>query len=75
MISEPHLNHWLDEILYAHTGIEKEINKPAMKGMTSTRISSAHHTDVLSFEYMNEKLEVIKRLVQCIREDIVRDNA
>jgi len=75
MISEPHLNHWLEEITYAHTGITKEINKPAMKGMTSTRIINAHDSDVLSFEYMNEKLEVIKRLVQCIREDMKRDNA
>jgi len=73
MITEPHLNHWLQEILHTHGALEREINKPAMKGMTSTMISSAHLQDVLSFEYMNEKLEVIKRLVQCIREDMVRD--
>ncbi len=75
MISEPHLNHWLEEIEYAHTGIVKEVNKPAMRGMTSTRIVTAHESDVLSFEYMREKLEVIQRLVQCIREDMIRDNA
>ena len=71
MIKEEHLQHWMNEIEYACNGMEIHLQKDGFKDMDGTMINGSH----LSFDYLNEKIETIRRLLGCITHDMVGDEA
>ena len=71
MITEVHLNQWLREIIYQLNGISGEINpdKVLHKGIN---VGFAGESWV-SFEYLNEKQQTIRKLVKNILFDMEHD--
>jgi hypothetical protein len=76
MITEEHLNHWMNEIAYALEGMKKEVSPTKLKGKTgvSIAVSPNQNEDVfVSFEYLQEKITTINSLLKCIEDDIAND--
>ena len=73
MITEEHLNHWIQEIDYQLTGILNEVaeDKVKMKGINVGKTGEAY----VSFEYILEKAGTIKGTLRCIVDDMRRDGA
>lgn len=71
MITEEHLIHWINEILYATNGIAGNVNKKGMKGIDGLMVNDSH----LSLEYIREKTQTIARLVGCIQHDMIVDKS
>lgn len=71
MITQEHLEHWLQEIEYQLTGILNEIaeEKVQMKGINVGKTGESF----VSFEYLLEKATTIKGTIRCIRDDIRLD--
>jgi len=71
MITQEHLEHWLNEITWQLNGILKEIalDKVVMKGIN---VGSSGESWV-SFEYLQEKAQTIQKLLGCIVYDITND--
>ncbi len=67
MISDTHLKHWLSEIEWQLNGIAGEINKKGYGDTDGIMINEGH----LSLEYLREKQGTIRRLMGCIREDMI----
>lgn len=59
MITEEHLQHWLEEMKYQLTGLRNELNKKEFKDTNSTLVNGA----VFSFEYAREKADTIFRII------------
>jgi len=74
MITEDHLNDWLSKIECKLNGISSEISKDKLQDVKGMRIPLANDRDVfVSFEYLQEKSNVLYQLINCIREEIVID--
>ncbi len=71
MITEDHLNHWLNEINYQLQGILKEIN-PEKVQMKIINVGKTGES-VVSFEYLLEKAITINQLLKLIVNDIKND--
>ena len=71
MITQQHLEQWLEEINYQLTGILKEINaeKVQMKIINVGKTGES----VVSFEYLQEKASTIYKLLKTIKYDIKND--
>jgi len=71
MITEEHLKQWLTEIVYQSNGIQKEIDpkKVIMKGINVGSTGEAW----VSFEYLKEKNDTIRKLITIIERDMVND--
>lgn len=68
MITQEHLEHWLEEINYQLQGILNEVaeERVQQKGIKLTKT-------FVSFEYILEKATTIKGTIHCIKDDIMRD--
>jgi len=71
LITQEHLEQWLEEINYQLTGILKEINaeKVQMKIINVGKTGES----VVSFEYLQEKANTIYKLLKTIEYDIKND--
>jgi len=71
LITQEHLEHWLEEIEYQLTGILNEIaeDKVQMKGINVGKTGEGY----VSFEYLLEKATTIKGTIRCVRDDIRMD--
>lgn len=69
MITEEHLEHWLEEINYALTGILNELGRSegVSKGI------NLNDKLYISFEYLIEKANTIQGTLRCIKDDIKND--
>ena len=69
MITEEHLNHWLDEFQYHLTGILNELGRSegVSKGI------ALNDKLYISFEYLLEKANTIKGTIKCIEDDMKND--
>ena len=69
MITQEHLEHWIQEIRYQLNGIRQEIAEPKVeeKGFPLPNGS------FVSFEYLQEKVKSIEGNIRCIESD-VRDD-
>lgn len=70
MITQEHLDHWLDEIQYQLTGILKEVGKDKVGDVKGIEVPEQGY---VSFEYINEKANSIKGTIRCIEDDIKND--
>lgn len=70
MITQAHLDHWLDEIQYQLTGILNEVSETKLQGVKGVEVPEK---GFVSFEYINEKAITIKRTIKCIEDDIKND--
>ena len=66
MITKKHLNHWIEEIEYQRTGIDKELNKKGFEKTNGTVING----DFFSFEYAREKVDTIGQLLYHIKYEM-----
>ena len=71
MITEEHLNHWLDELKYSLTSITIEINKKEFVDNKGVTIDGGF----LSLEYLREKAFILAGTIRCIEDDMRLDNA
>ena len=71
MITEEHLQHWLNEINYQLNGILKEINHEKVQ-MDVINVGKTGES-VVSFEYLQEKAKTIYQLLKTIKYDIEND--
>jgi len=71
MITQEHLEHWIKEITWSLNGIRKEIakDKVVVTGINVGKDGEAW----VSFEYLQEKAEIIAGTLRCIEDDIQRD--
>ncbi len=72
MITQEHLEHWLREIHYQTNGILEEINEKKVSftgGMSVGENGKAY----VSFVYLREKADLIKKLLKNIESDIEHD--
>ena len=69
MITQEHLEHWIQEIRYQLNGIRQEIadSKVGLKGI------ALNNGKYVSFEYLQEKVNSIEGNIGCIESD-VRDD-
>ena len=70
MITEEHLKHWLREIQYQLTGIRNEVSKDKVGEVKGVEVPQQ---GFVSFEYLQEKAETIRRTIGCIEDDIKND--
>jgi len=76
MITQEHLEHWIEEINYQLTGILNEVAEDKLKGKKGIdlKVSPKIDEDVyVSFEYILEKAITIKGTLHCIVDDIKND--
>lgn len=68
MITQEHLEHWIQEINYQLQGILNEVaeERVQQKGIKLAKT-------FVSFEYILEKATTIKGTIHCIEDDIMRD--
>jgi hypothetical protein len=71
MITQEHLEHWINEIRYQLNGIRNEIAKDKVK-MIGINVGKNGEAFV-SFEYLQEKVNSIEGNIGCIESD-VRDD-
>ena len=69
MITQEHLEHWVREIEYQLKGAINEVSKENIIEIQGTALKGIY----ISFEYLREKLETSKRLLQNIRWDMEHD--
>ena len=69
MITKEHLDHWIYEINYALNGILSELSKKQYAETKGLKVNE----DYLSLEYLREKENTIRNILNCIQEDIERD--
>lgn len=69
MITEEHLEHWLEEINYQLNGVRNELNK---KEFAETKVISING-EAFSFEYAREKVDTIYGTLRCIVNDMKND--
>jgi len=69
LISQAHLDHWLDEIHYHLRGMLNELGRSegVSKGI------NLNDKLYISFEYLLEKANTIKGTIKCIEDDIKND--
>ena len=70
MITEEHLKHWLTEIQYQLTSISIEIGKDKVGDVKGIEVPQQ---GFVSFEYLQEKAETIRRTITCIEDDMKND--
>ena len=72
MVTKEHLKHWLGEIYYQLNGILKEVDKEkvVIDGINVGKSGEAW----VSFEYLREKAETIRGVMNCIEWDIEHDD-
>lgn len=74
MITQEHLEHWLNEIHYQLNGIRTEIAVPKLKEVKGMPIvpdpDNPTKTVFVSFEYLREKANTIAMLIGRIHDDI-----
>jgi len=70
MITEEHLKHWLEELQYQLTGIRNEVGKEKVGEVKGIEVPQQGY---VSFEYIREKAETIRRTISCIEDDIKND--
>jgi len=77
MITKEHLEHWTKEIEYQLDGIRKEISSEKLGGTVGISVDNGRgvetSTAYVSFEYLREKSDTIKRLLQNIYYDTEND--
>ena len=69
MITQEHLEHWIKEIEYARNGLKTHLLKEGFRGKDGIMVDGSH----LSFDYLNEKINTIRGLLNCIEDDIKND--
>ena len=76
MITQEHLEHWLNEIQWQLNGILKEIDPKKLEYKSGISIELADDKRCfVSFEYLQEKALTIQQLKKCIEDDIKNDGA
>jgi len=76
MITEEHLNHWLNEMKYQLISIEKEIGVAKLKNVKGIKIAVSPNMDedvFVSFEYLREKAFTLAGLVKNVEFDMNTD--
>jgi len=74
MITEPHLNHWLNEMKYQLVSIGKEIREDKLKDVKGVTVPVDNgNTVFVSFEYIREKAFTLAGLIRCIESDMNND--
>jgi len=71
LITEEHLEHWLKEIKYQLNGISGEIN-PEKVVLHLINVGKSGEA-VVSFDYLNEKKDIIRVLIKNIEFDMRQD--
>jgi len=69
LITEEHLNHWIDELNYSLRSINIEINKKEFVDNKGVKINDGF----LSLEYIREKTFILGGTIRCIEDDIKND--
>ena len=72
MITEEHLKHWISEIEWQLNGIRNEVAATKVKS-DGVNVGEAGEAWV-SFEYLQEKADSIRKLLICITWDMTHDS-
>ncbi len=70
MITQEHLEHWIEEINYQLTGILNEVGNDKVGDIKGVEVPQQGY---VSFEYLQEKAHTIQGTVRCIEDDIKND--
>lgn len=71
MITQEHLEHWIEQTRVRLDAMDSEIAKDKV-GEDNVLTSTGKN---VSFEYLREKITMIRGFMRCIEDDILHDKA